>query len=223
MISLRLKAVAEFIEIHDKVIDIACDHALLDIYLVRNKKLSNIIVSDVNQNALDNAIDNINKYNLSDEITPILSDGLDNINHQDKDTIIISGLGTRTIIKILKDIKKYKHISKLVIQANNDHYYLRSYLIKFGFYINNESLVKDANINYITIEFLRGKKRYKYKDLMFGPILSKDYKNKTYYEETLNQLELILNKIPENLKYERKLITKKTKKLTEIINELKTH
>lgn len=220
MISLRLKAVAEFIEIHDKVIDIACDHALLDIYLVRNKKLSNIIVSDINQNALDNAIDNINKYNLTDEITPILSDGLENINHQDKDTIIISGLGARTIIKILKDIKRFKHIKRLVIQANNDHYYLRSYLTRQGYYINNESLVLDANKNYITIEFLRGKKRYKYKDLMYGPLLSKDKKNKTYYEELLNKLKIILNKIPKELKYERKLITKKTKKLNEIINEL---
>ena len=32
-ISKRLKAITEFIDKDDKVVDIGCDHALLDIYL----------------------------------------------------------------------------------------------------------------------------------------------------------------------------------------------
>ena len=37
MISARLKSLAKYIDIKDKIIDIVCDHALLDIYLVKNK------------------------------------------------------------------------------------------------------------------------------------------------------------------------------------------
>ena len=38
--------VASLIEKDDKVIDIGCDHALLSIYLVENKKINRVIASD---------------------------------------------------------------------------------------------------------------------------------------------------------------------------------
>lgn len=219
MISKRLKAVANFINKSDQVVDVACDHGLLDIYLIKHKNLNNIIVSDINESALNNAVSNIEKYNLKDNIFPILSDGLKNIDIDKKDTIIISGLGTKTIIKILRNIKNLKNIKKLVIQANNDHYYLRSFLTKQNFYINNESVVNDVNKSYITIEFLRGKKRYSYKELMYGPVLIKNKNNKKYFEEIFNQLKIILDKIPENQKFERNIIIKKIKKLNKIISQ----
>ena len=79
MISLKLKAIAFFIEKNDNVVDIGCDHAYLDIYLSQNNLCKNIIASDVNKNALNNAINNIDKFCLSKNIKCILSDGLDNI------------------------------------------------------------------------------------------------------------------------------------------------
>lgn len=220
MISQRLKAVADYLNVDDKVIDIACDHALLDIYLVKEKKLNNIIVSDINQNALNNAIANIKKYNLEKNITPVLSDGLENINHINHDTIVISGLGTINIIKILKEIKKFKHIKKIVIQANNDHYYLRSFITRQKFFISDESIIKDNGKEYITIVFKRGKKRYNKKELMYGPILIKNKEYKDYYINILNRAKTLLNNIPLEHKFERNIINQKIKKLTEIISEL---
>ena len=40
MISNRLMRIASYVDKKDKLIDIGCDHALLDIYLVKNKVLS---------------------------------------------------------------------------------------------------------------------------------------------------------------------------------------
>ena len=37
-ISKRLKTISEFIDKEDKIIDIGCDHALLDIYIKENIK-----------------------------------------------------------------------------------------------------------------------------------------------------------------------------------------
>ena len=37
-ISKRLKAISDFITDNSNVIDVGCDHALLDIYLFNNKK-----------------------------------------------------------------------------------------------------------------------------------------------------------------------------------------
>ncbi len=219
MISSRLQSIASLIDADDKIIDIACDHALLDIYLVKEKKIKDIIVSDILNSALNNAKKNIKKYNLEKYITPILSDGLQNINTENKNTIIISGLGTKSIIGILRNIDKHKSINKLVIQANNDHYYLRSFIVKKKFYIENEVVVKDNNKEYITIVFKKGKKRYSYKELMFGPILIKEKSNINYFLNLLKNLELINNKIPK-FTYGKKYLSKKIKILKNILKKL---
>ena len=54
------------------MVDIGCDHGLLDIYLVQTNKNIKVIASDINKNALSNAIKNIKKYKL--EITLSLSE-----------------------------------------------------------------------------------------------------------------------------------------------------
>ena len=61
MISLKLKAIAFFIDKNDRVVDVGCDHAYLDIYLVKNGLCKNIIASDINENALNIAKNNIQK------------------------------------------------------------------------------------------------------------------------------------------------------------------
>ena len=219
MISKRLKQVADYINKKDIVVDIGCDHALLDIYLVKEKKLKNIIVSDILQSALDNAIKNIKKYKLEDKITPILSDGLENINISKIDTIIISGMGTKNIIKILRNIGKSKNIKKIVIQSNNDYYYLRTFMKREGFIIKDESVIKDKNINYITMQFIRGKKMYFYSDYMFGPVLKLDKNNLWYFQENLKSLEFINKNIPYT-SMQKKYALKKIRVLSKIIKKL---
>ena len=61
-LSKRLLTIANLIDDNSKVADIGCDHGLVSIYLAMNKQNISIIASDINQNALDNAIKNINKY-----------------------------------------------------------------------------------------------------------------------------------------------------------------
>ena len=68
MIDNRLKSLTKYVDKNDYIIDIGCDHALLDIYLVKNKIANNIIVSDISNNALKQGINNIKKYNLENYI-----------------------------------------------------------------------------------------------------------------------------------------------------------
>ena len=60
-LSKRLSIVASLID-SKRIIDVGCDHALLDIYLAQENKDIKIIVSDINENALNNAKENIKKY-----------------------------------------------------------------------------------------------------------------------------------------------------------------
>ena len=157
MISSRLKSLVKYVKKNDKVIDIGCDHALLDIYLVKNNIVNDIIVSDVSLNALEQGKENIKKYNVSDKIDARCGNGLEVLKETDNvDTVIISGMGTNTILEILNNDYSY-NVKKLIIQSNNDYYELRRDINKLGFIIHQEEVIEDNDkiyINIVTIFFL---------------------------------------------------------------------
>lgn len=198
MISLRLKKIADYINSTDNMIDIGCDHALLDIYLIENGILDECYVSDANPKALNNAILNIEKSKLTKFIHPVLGSGLEAIKDDKTDTIIISGLGSYTIIDILKNKDKLKNISKIIIQANNNHDELRKFLVKINFYIKDENVVLDNNKYYVTMLLKKGYQKYSYQDLLYGPVLKTKKSSLDYFkylkESYLKVLKLLLNK-----------------------------
>lgn len=191
-ISKRLKSLAGLITLDDKVADIGCDHALLDIYMVKNNITEKVFIADISENALENGIKNVKKYHLEDKITAKCGNGLDVIN-KDIDTVIISGMGASTIIKILSN-SKLNQIKKLIIQSNNDHYLLRRFLTNKGFYIAHEAVIYDNGKYYINIMFQRGFKKYSKKELIYGPILIDS--NKEYFNYLLKKQTGILENIP---------------------------
>ncbi len=197
MLSNRLKSLVKNIESTDKIIDIGCDHALLDIYLVKEGIINNLIISDIHQGSLSSGIKNIQRNKLSNQIDARLGDGLNVLNENDDiDTILISGMGTNTIINILNH-SYLKHINKLIIQSNNDHFLLRKEIIKMGFYIADEEYLIDQKKNYINIVFKRGKRKYRNKQIKYGPYLLND---QNYLNFELSNCYKILNLIPDNHK-----------------------
>ncbi len=204
-ISNRLKCISEFVEDNDKIIDIGCDHALLDIYLMNNKNNINLIASDIHEGAIKNAKKNISKHALLDKIDLRLGDGLNVINENEVDTIIIAGMGYYSIEKILSNSEKMNKIKKIIIQSNTDVVKLRKFVIKLGYKIEDELLVKDKDIIYTIIKFTLGKEKYSYEEIYFGPkILSKkDDLFLEYYNKKLLKYENLLLQLP---KYEIKNI-----------------
>ena len=51
----RLKRITDFIPSDSYILDVGCDHALLDIYLALNRKNVKLIASDINENPLKKA------------------------------------------------------------------------------------------------------------------------------------------------------------------------
>ena len=197
MLSLRLSSLTKFVNYNDKIIDIGCDHALLDIFLVKNDLVKSIIASDINVQALNSGIKNIENEGLSDKISARLGDGLNVLTDKDNiDTVIISGMGTNTIMGILNN-DHLKDINKLIIQSNNDHTMLRKYVTKLGFFIKSEEYFQDNKKNYINIVFVRGNKKYSKIDLTYGPILKH---NKPYLEFEINNIEKIEELVPKKKK-----------------------
>lgn len=171
-ISKRLRAIGDLIEDNSFILDVGCDHALLDIYVVTNKKNVKAIASDINEGPLKGARDNVRKYDLEDKIVLSNSDGLESY-QEGVDTIILSGLGSTTIIDILiggKDI--LDNIDEIIISSNNDYDYLRKNLGILGFTVDKELIVKDRNKYYQVIKFKKGILNYNKYELKYGKISS---------------------------------------------------
>ena len=211
MISKRLESLSKYFNSNDKVIDIGCDHALLDIYLIQNNIINNMIVSDIHEGAIKQGIDNIKLNKLDKKIDARLGDGLKVLNDKDDvDTILISGMGTSTILSIIEN-PYFKKINKLVVQSNNDHEILRTELVKKSFNITHEEMIKENGKTYINIVFERGRKTYAPLELKYGPLLVRNMEYLKYREDYVKN---ILNKVPRN----KLLIRFKLKKE---INEIK--
>lgn len=221
-ISERLKCVASFVLDDNKskrIIDVGCDHALLDIYLLQNNFELNIVASDVNQGPLDKAKENITKYSLLNKIELRLSDGIVSLN-DDIDTVVISGMGKDTIVEILNDGKeKLLTVDKLVISSNNKFPDLRKDILKLGFIIDDEKIVYEDGKFYIIMKFIKGKNKYSIKELYFGPCLlkSKDLLFEKYFNYLKEEKTKILSNLPDRCDKKKKELEKELKMLT---NEL---
>ena len=192
MFSKRLIEIASLIPLKSTVVDVGCDHGLLDIYLTLNRKCK-CIASDVNENCLEQAKTNIKKFGLEGEIDVVLSDGLKNVEYNEDDYIVIAGMGTSTILEILKDTK----VNNLIVQSNTDLTELREELSD-DFYIEDEKVVKERGLFYVIIKLKRGHKRYNDSDYIIGPIIKNKDKG-VFKEYKKAMLDKYLN-IYENVK-----------------------
>ena len=191
-LSQRLKEIANYIPDNIKMVDIGCDHALLDIYLYKNRKNIKIIASDINENALNQAKNNIKKNKLEKYIETRISNGLDNISKEEIDTIVISGMGAHTIVGILHtNLDKLINVKNIIVQSNNHIDFLRKKITELNYYIESEKLVKDNKIIYTIISFKKGKKRYNKKELYFGPYLVKE-NSELFKEKNKHDLEKLI-------------------------------
>ena len=202
-LSKRLNAVATLVDVGVRVIDVGCDHAYLDIYLTLNND-NKCIATDINENALNNAKANIEKHNLKSKIEIKHTDGLKNIKINNKDTIVISGMGTHTILEILNT----NNLSDtLIISSNNDIELLRREIVRLGYMIDSEIFLFDKKKPYIIIKFIKGSNNYKKIDYVLGPILKSNiqYKNHIIKKykivlESINRKKVLLR-----LKYRYKI------------------
>ena len=209
-INKRLQHIACYVDDCSNIIDVGCDHALLSIYLEKNKKNLSVIASDINEGPLLQAKKNIEIYNAKN-VEIKLGDGISTIDNK-TDTVIISGMGATTIINILyQDKVRLKNVKKLIISPNNDFYILRKSIINLGFIIDKEEFVYDKGKFYPIMVFIKGKKKYDEISLKYGinVLLNNDYK--LYLKFILKSYEEIVKSVP-----------KESTKNSEILYEINT-
>ena len=134
-LSKRLKAISDLIKPNSKVIDVGADHAFLDIYLNLYKNCQCLAI-DKSKYSTKTAIDNALKYKA--DIKALTNDGLKNIKLNDE-IIVISGMGTRNIMKILNfDLK-----NDLILSSHTNIEDLKNFLKNKKYYIYKEVIVEE--------------------------------------------------------------------------------
>ena len=206
----RLKKIGDLVDANSLCLDIGCDHALLDIYLVKEKNQQKAIASDIALGPLEKASENIKKYRVEDKVITRLGNGLDTYT-DDIDTAIASGMGGRTIIGIFKNnLKITKKLNQIIVSPNNYQKDVRKFFTSIGFYIEDEELVKDGKYIYQIIKLKKGRKRYSKKEMFFGPVLltQKNKLFKDYFERELTSRKIMIDLLPKNYRLKKYLIKK---------------
>ena len=215
-INNRLKTIGDLVPLSSYPLDIGCDHALLSIYLVKEKGIKKAVASDNKSGPLKKAKENVKFYKVKDKVELIEAEGL-NSYKEGIDTITISGMGGLNINRILENNKSYlKNINTIILSPNNYSIAVKRKLIKLGYYISDEKLVKENNIIYQILVFTKGRKYYSYKKLYLGPVLmtKKDELTKEYYKRELETKRSLLEALPKSF-YSKIRLTKKEIKYLE--------
>ena len=219
-ISLRLKKIAELVDVNSTIVDVGCDHALLPIYLVENNIISKAYAIDNKTGPLDSAKKNIHKFGMDLNIIPVLSDGLKSIDDSLFDTIIIAGMGATTITEIL-DYNKPKN-KTLILEANNNSDIVRKWLNDNNYQIIDEIAIIEKKSYYFIIKAVESKVPVNYSDLeiKYGPILIKN-KDSVLFEFLNKQLKALES----NIKYakNKEELNYKIDELKEAIDEIRTY
>ncbi|MTI49430.1 MAG: SAM-dependent methyltransferase [Firmicutes bacterium] len=224
----RLQAIADFIEKGSKIADIGTDHGYIPVYLVKNRICPMAIAADINEGPLNNAVDYIDKNNLSDKIEARLGSGLEILKEAEVDTAIIAGMGGLLIRDILEeDIKITRSIDRFILQPMVASDELRRYLYNNGYRITDEKLAREKDRFYEIMVVEHGKEtidREIYYEVGKKLVEKKDKLLKEFIDKKLYTTEKILKSlenresIESNEKYEE--LKKRHNDLLEVIDIL---
>ena len=183
----RIEAIYSFIDLKDRVIDVGCDQAKLGILLAKRNQKS--IASDISPKVIERASLDIRKLGLDNLIDLRVSNGLQNIKEKEADTLVLSGMGTHTILEILNSTKI--KFNKIITISNNYHDILRDKMNELNYKVDKELIIKENNKYYNLILFTKGIKKYSQKELILGLNQVDNELYKEYLNHLLNKYKTI--------------------------------
>lgn len=143
-LSKRLTAIVSLVAMDSIVADIGTDHGYIPVYLLNKGYIDFAILADVNKGPLENAKSEVIHNNLTDKVDLRLGSGIEVLNENEVDEVIIAGMGGILISELLEAKKSVAHnLDKLILQPMQAQDELRKYLLNNGYEILDEVLVKE--------------------------------------------------------------------------------
>ena len=152
MLDVRLQTCFDLVGGEGIVCDVGTDHALLAAELIRSGKCERVIASDIKEGPLDSARRTVEKYQITDKVDLVLSDGLAEVPLDGVSDVVIAGMGGETIADIIAAaIEKAPESVRWVLQPMTKAEILRKRLYELGLEIVGEQLVEDGDKLYTVI------------------------------------------------------------------------
>ncbi|MBM7838112.1 tRNA (adenine22-N1)-methyltransferase [Alkalihalobacillus xiaoxiensis] len=200
-LSTRLERVADYLKGFQTIADIGSDHAYLPCYLALNNKMVKAIAGEVNDGPYQSAQAQVVKSGLSEQVQVRKGNGLAVIGDQDQiEAVAVAGMGGPLIASILEDGKeKLNGIKRLVLQPNIAAHTIRIWLVKNGFTLVDEIMIKEDDKIYeiLVAEPVVHPPTYTAADVLLGPIL-RDKQGSAFkekWEREVHSWEQVLNQL----------------------------
>lgn len=155
MLSNRLELIINLMKPSNILADIGTDHGYIPTEAIKKGIVNKAIAADISKGSLDKAIIEIKKCNLEDKIETRLGSGLEILDVDEADIVVIAGMGGILISDILETSYHKKFKSKhpfLIFQPVQLPEKLRRYLYLNNFEIIEEELIEeDSKIYHIIV------------------------------------------------------------------------
>lgn len=229
-LSKRLTTIASYIPQGSFFADIGTDHAYLPCYVCLQDKKARAIAGEVTEGPYQSAKQTVEQYGLEKVISVRLGNGLEVLQGEPVEVLIIAGMGGQLITDILTTGKEQlATVQTIITQPNISEYQVRKWLLAHDYTLSNEVILKEHGHIYEVLVAQKGIDNMTYEEplleqqLLFGPKLMEE-QSPIFREKWLQQqkkLKNILNNIEkahDKKQYEEKL--KKLKQKIQWIEEV---
>lgn len=169
----RLSMIAEMVGRCDSYADIGCDHGRLGAFLLQRGWVNRALLMDISDPSLGKARALIHLLGLDGNARFIVGDGAEYLD-EPVNCVVIAGMGGTTAAGIIERGREKLGDARLILQANVANPELRQRLMRAGYRIADERIVKDGRRYYIIIEAVPGFAQYGDTELMVGPVLLRE-------------------------------------------------
>ena len=141
----RLALCASLVREGSLFCDVGTDHAYLPIWLLKMGKISRALACDVNPGPLEAARRDGARYEVGEELSFRLSDGLRQVSPQEAEDIAIAGMGGELILRIIEETPWLRNEGKrLILQPMSSVPELREGLKELGFAVLKEEAAQEG-------------------------------------------------------------------------------
>lgn len=182
----RQQAIVNFMPRCGAVADIGCDHGKLGAYLLQQGLTQRVIACDISAPSLDKAKQLAAELKLNN-MEFRLGDGMQVLAPNQADCVVIAGMGGSTIKDIL--LASAVKPEYIIAQPMNATKALKESLSAAGYFIADETVVKEGKRFYSVILIKKGKKEHTLREIEY-PMPAILRKEPACMEYLIKKLEL---------------------------------
>ena len=148
-LSRRLQTICDMVSEGDRICDVGCDHAHVDIRLLQEGRVASALAMDVAEGPLAKARENLELVGLTERCEVRRSDGLSAYEPGEADVMICSGMGGSLMRSILEAApEKAASFRELILSPHTEITLVRDWLRRSGFRITDEVFLEDEGKYY---------------------------------------------------------------------------